>query len=1364
MFMGKISIILLTVLLFMAPYFSVIGQSPGNIPRPEFEPGEVLFLVKDNISLKKIDYKNARIGVSQLDQILQEFEVKNLDALFPNLEDYSNKPLPTLRNAYTNQDIPLANLHRTFKVKLPENKEFEVFELIEALKQSNDVVYAEPNYIFKNQLTETAPTPTRYNSFQPKRNGTFVPNDPLFAQQQGIKRHQVDQVWSTNKGNGKSIIAVIDTGVDYNHPDLAANIWKNSKESANANGNDTDGNGFIDDIRGWDFVNNDKDPMDDNMHGTHVAGILAAVCDNGIGIAGVNCNAKIMPLKAFQSSGRGDASTIAKAILYAANNGATVINMSFGSYAESITMRNALAFAYSKAVLVAAAGNDGRCIGPGRCPDGLFGAPMFPAAYSFVVGVQENTGSQTGSFSNFDQDGPVFSKYSDLLNYEIKASGINILSTVPNGQYRALNGTSMASPYVAGAVSLYLEERATDSKELLFGNLINSSQNGELRLKNALSTVPEPRLEFVTFEIDDKDGGDGDKRPDAGETVKIIGSVRNTWGQSEGVYMKLDFQEFEDTTTVDFLVDSVFLGSISPYATRKNESNPFKVKLRNNLAHDRDISLKVIVWDVNGKNRIERNLTLTVYNKAKVGGLIDRNTTWTADKEYLVVENMRILENVTLTIQPGTTVYFDPNRSIDVRGRLKSYGTYDKTIKFIGMSSNQRMQNFMGLNGPGIMEIEFSEFSNLNGGLNLGHPNSFLRDSKYQFNYLYGGFPPNLGAETSKNLFSNNYDARVFFPWGSSHPITNNIFSNNDGGQWGEYGNFYFLTTTSNRTIQSNSFLNDKDYKFSYGIEGGASTVDINGNYFGSNDSLKIQKSIRDFFVDNRRPIVKFSPFLTRPSANAHGHVWKILVNGKDAQDEYAQLDPLGVGRQKVEVYFNRAMDKTRPPFVSMGVRFPYTQTAIGLDGTWNAAGDIYTAYLEVGVGTGDGINRLRVEGARDLQWFDIPIEDSRFNVLVDAAGSLSGEFSATPGLGRIDLNWESPESEVSDLLGYNMYRYELRTVGNAQVPTDTIKINKVLLTSEGFQDVEVVPGKQYFYGYKFVRTNLTESDYSKIISATALTAEKGDVNGDLTVNVLDVVRTISHIIGEQPKPFIEEAADMNSDTKINVLDVVKIISKITTPGGRIGSTKSEAVPKATLWVEEGELVIESEEAVSGIQLEIKNWDKNTALKIRESFRNLEMIKVETDSTLVLLLFNFSGETIAAGKNSFLTFEGTSPEIKAAVLGGILGRSILTSIRYNIAQEPLPSEFDMEQNKPNPFNTSTIIPYKISSPSSATLQVYNANGEILWTETRDHDRAGKFSFEVNPVSWARGIYLYRIIWQGPAGVKISKVRKMIYIP
>lgn len=225
---------------------------------------------------------------------------------------------------------------------------------------------------------------------------------------------------NTTTGDANSVIGILDTGVDWQHPDLAANIWENIQEIPD-NGQDDDGNGLIDDIRGWDYINNDNNPTDDNSHGTHVADIVAAVGNNGIGIAGANWNAKIMPIKVFQSSGKGDAATIAKGITYAANKGATVINMSFGSGAVSLTMKNALASAYATAVLVASAGNDGMPIGPcAGC------GPIYPGAFSFVLGVEANkqVPAACGSgeapiiracFSNSDQDGPVFSQYADLL-------------------------------------------------------------------------------------------------------------------------------------------------------------------------------------------------------------------------------------------------------------------------------------------------------------------------------------------------------------------------------------------------------------------------------------------------------------------------------------------------------------------------------------------------------------------------------------------------------------------------------------------------------------------------------------------------------------------------------------------------------------------------------------------------------------------------------------------------------------------------------------------------------------------------------------------------------------------------------------
>ena len=130
----------------------------------------------------------------------------------------------------------------------------------------------------------------------------------MYSTQSNIVSTNIDDVWTDyNTGDGTQVIAIIDTGVDYTHPDLEANIWINTAEQNGVEGFDDDGNGYIDDIRGWDFINNDNAPLDDNMHGTHVAGIAGAVGNNGLGISGAAWNVKLMPIKVFQSSGRGNA-------------------------------------------------------------------------------------------------------------------------------------------------------------------------------------------------------------------------------------------------------------------------------------------------------------------------------------------------------------------------------------------------------------------------------------------------------------------------------------------------------------------------------------------------------------------------------------------------------------------------------------------------------------------------------------------------------------------------------------------------------------------------------------------------------------------------------------------------------------------------------------------------------------------------------------------------------------------------------------------------------------------------------------------------------------------------------------------------
>jgi len=315
---------------------------------------------------------------------------------------------------------------------------------------------------------------------------------------------------------------------------VAGDIEDENEDEIPGNGIDDDGNGYVDDVRGWDFINNDNDPNDDNSHGTHVAGIAAAEGNNEIGICGVAWNAQIMTVKVLQSSGTGNSSDFAQGIEYASDNGATVINMSLGSYGNSGTVENVLINAYINSLLVAAAGNDGLCILNECCP--MCGS-MYPAAYPFVLGVQCE-----GSFSNIDPSGPIDFIYPSPINYELRAPGVNILSTIPNG-YRAYNGTSMAAPLVSGICALAKNHIDTLWTDQLWAKLIFGSENGFVNAYNTLTLDLDsigPDLRFIEYTLTDTlPGCDGDGRADAGETIQIHFTVKNVGGYADSTWTKI---------------------------------------------------------------------------------------------------------------------------------------------------------------------------------------------------------------------------------------------------------------------------------------------------------------------------------------------------------------------------------------------------------------------------------------------------------------------------------------------------------------------------------------------------------------------------------------------------------------------------------------------------------------------------------------------------------------------------------------------------------------------------------------------------------------------------------------------------------
>ncbi len=253
--------------------------------------------------------------------------------------------------------------------------------------------------------------------------------DPGHGDQYALQRISADRAWAINGGTTNVVVAVIDSGVQYDHPDLEAQIWMNTAESQN--GMDDDGNGFVDDVAGWNFVADHNDPYDDENHGTHVAGIIAATRDNNQGIAGT-ANVSIMALKVLNAEGIGADSGIAAAIRYAADNGAHIINLSLGGGSTNQVLVDACAYATQRGCLVVgAAGNDG------------VDTVDFPANLDTVVAVAATDAND--NIANFSNAGP---------GIELSAPGNEILSTLTNNNYGPMSGTSMATPYVAGVAAL----------------------------------------------------------------------------------------------------------------------------------------------------------------------------------------------------------------------------------------------------------------------------------------------------------------------------------------------------------------------------------------------------------------------------------------------------------------------------------------------------------------------------------------------------------------------------------------------------------------------------------------------------------------------------------------------------------------------------------------------------------------------------------------------------------------------------------------------------------------------------------------------------------------------------------------------
>jgi len=373
-----------------------------------------------------------------------------------------------LAGAYQAQVVESIPRLSVWRLRVKPGREQAIARSLEALPQ---VLYAEPNY-----LAWALADP---------------PDDPLYRLQWNLDKVQALDAWQITRGDPSMPIAIIDTGIDLSHPDLAEKLWVNPGEIP-GNGLDDDGNGYVDDVHGYDFTNKDGEPADDHGHGTHVSGIAAAATDNGLGVAGMAPANPLMALKVMSSSGDGTYFDVAQGIDYALAHGARLLNLSLGGIDASDVLSDAVQTATTAgAILVAAAGN----CGSGCTFDGQYYVnPLYyPAAYEEVLAVGATNSSDV--IASFSEHHP----YVDVC-----APGVDVYSTYSGGTYRYLAGTSMSTPHVTGLAALLWAADPSLTRKEVAERIVENARDlgapgkddyygwGCINARAALCGAPEP--------------------------------------------------------------------------------------------------------------------------------------------------------------------------------------------------------------------------------------------------------------------------------------------------------------------------------------------------------------------------------------------------------------------------------------------------------------------------------------------------------------------------------------------------------------------------------------------------------------------------------------------------------------------------------------------------------------------------------------------------------------------------------------------------------------------------------------------------------------------------------------------------------
>ncbi|MEM4704556.1 MAG: S8 family serine peptidase [Candidatus Bathyarchaeia archaeon] len=992
--------------------------------------------------------------------------------------------------------------HVAVVAKIPQSK---VANFNRQLQQTGLVRYVEPNLKFQ---------------------ASFTPNDPNWTIQWGPKKIQADYAWDTTMGSSAILVAVIDTGIYYNHPDLKANYV----------------------AKGRDWVNNDNDPADDEGHGTHCAGIIGAVTNNGIGIAGI-AQVQIMAEKGLNSEGSGESIDLANAIVHAVDQGAKILSLSWGSYFYSNVIHDAIKYAYAHDVLVvAAAGNDGTTL------------RHYPASYPEVISVSATTSADLrASWSN----------YGNWI--ELGAPGENIFSTYTAPNYRYLSGTSMACPHVVGVAALawsLFPDYSRDwirkwlrytSDDLGTPGFDNDFGYGRVNARKAVEDTPSAHDVFIA-------SLDKPTYIDAGNTAVVNATVVN-FGTSD-----------ETDVTIQLLVNGTVENSTVVSLLEKGKSATVSLSWTSSIESICNITAYAV--PVSGETSVEDN-----YLSGPM--LVGIRTIVVPDHMPTIQEAIDVaVEGLTVYVRNGTynenlyvnkplTLAGESKESVIVRGTdaLRGAVVYVLTnnVNITGFTfrrSGAQQPYYAGvlLDWVSNVSVYGNIFTENMAGVFLWEcSNCYIFNNNFTKNYDYAvAIHNSTFCTVSENLLIDN-KAGFWFNYSRDCYAVNNFGKDNDAGfelvgstdclvTGNEFTNNLYganITLSTGNKIFHNSFVSntiaqvitnsvnewDNGYPDGGNFWSNHVTTDLYSgpyqNETGSDGIVDTQYVINSNNKDKYPIAKKFAEF-THDIALLSATPQQLQIDGGQILNFSVEVENLGDKAEtfNINIYGNNSLLESKAvPCLLVGENKIVT---VG----WNTVGFTPAVYsIEVEATPVAGETELENNVYADGEVEIIPAHDVAPTLIVPSKTIIGQGYSMTFNVTVLN---KGTFDET-----FNVFLYadlDINTIGDeitiGMATTPVLASAETAVLSFTWNTASVPKGHYIISAYAVPVSGETSTADNMFTDGEVYVAVPGDVDGNRIVNMLDLYKIALVFGANEGQPNYVPACDVDCNGKINMLDL----------------------------------------------------------------------------------------------------------------------------------------------------------------------------------------------------------------------------------